>query len=193
MFIERRGPQRWRARVRGLDGKERSRTFARRTDAEKWATAMEASKATGEWLDPRLGKTRFEDFAAEWFATTVHLKPSTRASYRTMLDRYVLPTFGAARLTDVTRTRVQAWMAELIASGTGPGTVRNAYRTLSRILTEAERARLIARNPAGGIPLPKSRRREMRFLEPPEIARLADAIEPRYRALVLTAGFTGAR
>jgi integrase len=33
----------------------------------------------------------------------------------------------------------------------------------------------------------------MRFLTPDEINRLADAIHPRYRALVLTAAYTGAR
>ncbi|MCP4306989.1 MAG: site-specific integrase [bacterium] len=33
----------------------------------------------------------------------------------------------------------------------------------------------------------------MRFLSPDEIGHLADAIDPRYRAMVITAGYTGCR
>ncbi len=64
---------------------------------------------------------------------------------------------------------------------------------VARILQEAENARMIARNPARRIPLPKSTREEMRFLSAEEIGRLADAIHPRHRALILMAGFTGLR
>ncbi|MDF1597518.1 MAG: tyrosine-type recombinase/integrase [Acidimicrobiia bacterium] len=52
---------------------------------------------------------------------------------------------------------------------------------------------LIAHSPCRGIKLPKDIREEMRFLSPDEIEKLADAIDPRYRALVLTAAYTGLR
>lgn len=34
--VEKRGPGRWRARYRGPDDRERSKTFERRVDAERW-------------------------------------------------------------------------------------------------------------------------------------------------------------
>jgi Phage integrase family len=43
------------------------------------------------------------------------------------------------------------------------------------------------------VPLPKIEREEMRFLTPAEIARLADAIRPGYRALVLVGAYGGLR
>jgi integrase len=52
---------------------------------------------------------------------------------------------------------------------------------------------VIQRNPAKRIPLPKSTREEMRFLSAEQIRVLADAIDPRHRALILMAGFTGLR
>jgi hypothetical protein len=52
---------------------------------------------------------------------------------------------------------------------------------------------MIQRNPAKRIPLPKSSREEMRFLSAEQIHVLADAIDPRHRALILMAGFTGLR
>jgi integrase len=41
--------------------------------------------------------------------------------------------------------------------------------------------------------LPKVEREEMRFLNPAEVARLADVIDSRYRALVLVGAYGGLR
>jgi hypothetical protein len=43
------------------------------------------------------------------------------------------------------------------------------------------------------VPLPKVEREEMRFLTPGEVATLADAIAPCYRALVLVGADGGLR
>ena len=52
---------------------------------------------------------------------------------------------------------------------------------------------MIARSPCRAVRLPKIEREEMRFLNPAEVARLADAIHPRYRALVLLGAYGGLR
>jgi integrase len=72
--------------------------------------------------------------------------------------------------------------------------VGSIYRTFSKIMRTAETDRLIARTPCLGIDLPRDdRHEEMRFLGPEEIARLAEAHQVRYRALVYAAAYTGAR
>jgi hypothetical protein len=52
---------------------------------------------------------------------------------------------------------------------------------------------MIAQSPCRRVSLPKIEREEMRFLTPVEIARLADAIRPHYRALVLVGAYGGLR
>jgi integrase len=72
--------------------------------------------------------------------------------------------------------------------------VRRHVIVLSTILAGAVREGRLARNPCAGVRLPPERSREMRFLEPGEVATLANAIEPQhYRPLVLTAAFAGLR
>jgi hypothetical protein len=39
----------WRARYRGSDGRERSRSFVRRIDAEAFLATTESTKLRGEW------------------------------------------------------------------------------------------------------------------------------------------------
>ncbi len=70
----------------------------------------------------------------------------------------------------------------------------STYRTLGRILATAEVDGLIRRSPCIGVDLPRQTgHTEMHFLAPAEVTRLAVAIEPRYRALIFTAAYTGLR
>jgi integrase len=68
-----------------------------------------------------------------------------------------------------------------------------AYQLLGRTMTAAVNADMLARSPCRAVRLPKIERQEMRFLTPAEVARLADAIGLRYRALVLLAAYGGLR
>ena len=52
---------------------------------------------------------------------------------------------------------------------------------------------LLAANPLDGLRLPSLIREEMRFLVPGDISRLADAVDGRYRALVLLGAYGGVR
>ena len=61
--VKKRGPGRWRARYRGPDGRERSQTFDRKVDAERWHAQVETDKARGRWVDPAAGRITFES----WF------------------------------------------------------------------------------------------------------------------------------
>lgn len=174
-------------------GKLRSRTFRTKEDARLFKSGVETDMHRGEWRDPKLGKVPFGKFAAEWLETTVHLRPSSVYNYNALLRKYVLPVFAKAPIAAIERVHVQKWVAKMQADGASPGTIRNAYRILSKVLTEAEKSRMIVVNPARGIPLPRSEKQEMCFLTPEQISRLADAIEPRFKALILMAGYTGLR
>lgn len=77
-FVEKRNG-RWRARYRGADGRERSRTFDRKTEAERWLTSVKADLLRGEWTDPRQGRVTFGEWCERWAATGTDLRPSTRA------------------------------------------------------------------------------------------------------------------
>jgi integrase len=61
------------------------------------------------------------------------------------------------------------------------------------VLAAAVDAGMIAPSPCQRVPLPTIQREEMRFLTPAEIARLAEAIRPSYRALVLVGAYGGLR
>jgi integrase len=74
-----------------------------------------------------------------------------------------------------------------------PSTVAKAYRLLSRILGAAVEAGYLLRNPCTVKGAGQERAPEMRFATVAQVAALADAINPRYRALILVAAYGGLR
>jgi hypothetical protein len=102
----------YRARYSDPDGRERSRVFVRKGDAEKYLSTIEVSKLRGEWIDPTLGKTTFGDYADSWL-TTKHVAASTMANVRGRLDKWARPFFGEMPLARVqpTHARIQSGSA----------------------------------------------------------------------------------
>src|SRR6266508_3867117 len=112
--IERRvrsGKVSYRARYRDPAGRERSKSFSRKVDAERWG--------------------------AVWWATTTNLRPSTRARDETLLRLYAVPRFGQIPLAAISQLEVRAWVAELTARGFAPATVTKAYQLLGKVMAAA--------------------------------------------------------
>jgi integrase len=189
----RNGKASYRARYRDPAGRQRNKTFRRKVDAEKYLALIEAAKLRGTWTDPAHGRITLAEWLEVWWGSAADLRPSTKARDHAYLDSLVLPRFGTTPLAAITQPDVQAWVTDLTARGFAPATVVKAYQLLGRTLTAAVNADMIARSPCRAIRLPKIEREEMRFLTPAEVARLADAIGPRYRALVLVGAYGGLR
>jgi integrase len=92
----------------------------------------------------------------------------------------------------IRRADVQALIAEL-SSSKAPATVRKVYATAGAIFRDAVVEGLIAASPCVRIDLPRLAERPPRFHTAEEVHALADAIDPRYRALILLAGYCGLR
>lgn len=194
-YVERREerPRQWRVRYRDPAGRERSRSFARRTDAERFLHGVESDMVRGEWTDPRLGRITFGEWSTRVEAGRVNVAASTRANYQSVLRSLVLPTFGSVPVGSIEPGAVREWIASLVAGGYSASTIRRAYTILQETLELAVGDQMIPRSPCRNIALPKTDRTDMRFLSIGEVETLAEAIHPRYRAFVLAGAYTGLR
>lgn len=184
---------RWRARYRDPSGKSRSRTFDRKVDAERFLNTTGADIERGEWIDPRLGRSSFDRWAQEWWATTVHLRPTTRHGYKSALHARVLPYFQGRPIASIERVDVRRFIAELVEKGYAPKTVRQSMLVLSLIMQTAQDSRAIRDNPATRHRLPRAVAKDPIFLTAPQVNALAEAIRPPYGTLVLVGAYTGLR
>ena len=190
--IARRPDGRWRARYRDLAGKEQTRHFVRKADAQLWLDAVTTSVHTGAYVDPKRMRLTFGEWSGQWLATKVDLKPTTRRGYEGVLRVHILPEWGPVRLGDITHQGIAAWVARLNDSHLGASSVRQAHRVVSLILALAVRDGRLARNPAIGVPLPRAVRGEQVFLTHDQVDQLAEAAG-RDRLAILFLAYTGVR
>jgi integrase len=191
MSIQKRGDA-WRARYRGPDGNERSKSFRRKLDAERWLAQQRTLLASGDWTDPTLGRVLFGSYADSWLKARTDLKPKTLFQYRFLLDRHILPTWRSPALAKITFEGVSRWVAQLTAAGVGASAVRQSVFVLSSVLDHAVKARRIRVNPARGIGLPKAHRRDYVILTHDQVDEPAEK-DGRDGLVITFLAYTGLR
>ncbi len=184
---------RYDVRYRDPTGKVRTKTFTRRADADRYARTVAVDLDRGDWTDPTRGRVTFREWWERWWPSTVNLRPSSRARDESYARNHLLPHFGPVPLAGIDHPMVAEWVATLTASGLAPATVVKAAQILNKTMTAAVHSGMVRANPVARVDLPRIERREMLFLTPSEVAALADTIDPRYRALVLTGAYCGLR
>ena len=118
----------YRARYRDPSGRERSKTFNRKVDAERFVVEVEHAKSRGAWVDPTLGRVTFATWLEQWWATTTNLRESTQARDEASLRVHAAPRFGRMPLAAIRQIEVRAWVADLAAQDLKPATVVKAYQ-----------------------------------------------------------------
>lgn len=171
-------PSPWRARYRGPDGRQHSKSFGRKVDAERWLRAQLAKVDRGEWLDPSAGLVTFAEWADEWLPG-LDLKPKTRAGYESLLRSRVLPHFGTTPLAKIAPADLRRWVAGMVDEGLSASRIRQARQVVRAALEAAVVDGLVGRNPADAVKVPADRPREQRYLTAEQVSVLADAAEDR--------------
>ncbi|MCH7583817.1 MAG: site-specific integrase [Acidobacteria bacterium] len=184
----------WQVLYRDPTGRERSAgSFTLKADAQRARKKAEHEAEIGAWIDPELRSLPLSDWSEQWMITRSGLKPKTLEGYDSLLRSRVLPMFGAVRLRDLRTIDIEAWIAAMVSEGLSASRVRQAHQVLSAVLKSAVRSRMIMSNPAEGVSLPKAQLREMLFLTPEEVERLAEAINPLYRTWAYLLAYGGLR
>lgn len=183
----------YRADWRDTDGKRERKIFATAAEANAHLASVAHAKNSGTYISPKAGQVTFGEYAAKWLDTKrATRKASTVSSYNLNLRTHILPAFGARPLSAIRRSDVQAWVNGL-AAHLAPSTLRSVYGFVASIYREAIRDRLIPFTPCDRINLPAKVATKVSPLTPEQVHALADAIHPRYRALIITGAGTGLR
>jgi integrase len=179
--------------------KQRGKTFSRKKDAEHYLTKTVGSIHDGTYR--ALVPCTVRAFATRWVTTLGNVKPHTARTYRSILERHLLPRWGSRLLHSLTTEDINVFLGERAAAGRKPKTLRNEVGLISKFLSDAKEARhLIAHPLIGSRSLQRPRaltadaaRPEIEPFTPTEIGLILDVIEPGYATFVLTGFSTGAR
>lgn len=212
-----RAQGKWLGRYRGPDGKERTKTFPTKGEAQAWAQTQELRMRSHDWTDPARAKVTLDAFAPQWF-DSLTVKPKTREGYESLYATHVKPRWGDVRLDRIAYADIRAWVANLQVShrtdeSRGANAKRRSappkplsaarkkhvYRLLRSMLDLAVEDGRLPRNPAKSMSgstkgiVPKApTNRTHRYLSHEQLLAVA-AKAGDARALVLVLGYAGLR
>ena len=198
--IIKRGDRTWLVRIfMGRDAKGKQ-VFHHKTihgtkkDAEQYRNKAVREKDLGTFIEP--SPITVDDYMKRWLETAARprLRDNTYREYEGLLCRYVSPTLGGKRLSDVRPLDIQSLYTTMFEKNLSARTVRFTHSVLSSAFKQAVRWRMLLQNPCGSVELPRKVSQEMQSLTPIEAARfLAEAASDRWVALFVLALASGLR
>ena len=187
-------PARFQAVYRDTNGRQRSAGIhATKREAKRALAAITAALDCGDWIDPTLGRTRFDAYAAAWLKAK-QVSPATLVKLEGVVRRELVPPFGKMQLKDITPIVVRGWVATL-SPRLAPATVRGLVATLSSVLSDAVDDGYLQTSPVrlkhGD--LPRVTASDKMFLTVPQIKKLIVSTDEFYRPLIHFTAWTGMR
>jgi integrase len=190
------GSVRWYAAYLGTDGRYHEEGgFRSEREAERAAGRLERDSERGDFALPAKGRMTFDRYVElHYWPTTALLEASTRASYRSYLDKHFSPRFGHVQMRRISASHVQAWVNDAAAGGElSARSITKYHAFLHKVFARAVIDRVVPVNPCAHSELPKVIAKPKRIVTPEEFDVILDALPVRYQTMVLLDIETGLR
>ncbi|MGV9870134.1 tyrosine-type recombinase/integrase [Rhodococcus koreensis] len=183
--------KRWRVRYVDDRGRELTKRFDRKVDAQQWLDIVVSSQVTGNYVDPVRGKITFASFYREWSSRQVWV-PGTLQAMNLAADGV---TFGDVTMADLRPSHLETWVKAMQVKPLAPGTIRTRFNNVRSVLRAARRDKVLAHDPSENITLPRRRRAEAAMVipTPEEVGALLRAADEDFDAFVGLCAFVGLR
>jgi integrase len=162
-----------------IDGREVSKVFATRQDANAYRVTLEADQLRGLVVDPGRSRRPFKAVAEAWLAAGAAKRRSSVERDTAILTHHLYPTLGTRPIGSITRADVQA-LVDSWKTTQAPSTVGRQYSCLRAVFGYAEAAELLTKpSPCGRwIRLPSVQLVERPTLKASDFEKLAKALGP---------------
>jgi integrase len=202
--VRRLASGRFQVRYRDRSGASHTgaQTFPTRPQAVKCLATIQTDLERDTWFDPRRAKAPFEDLVEAWRGSRPNLRLTTQQAYASSLRSLLLPFFGGVPADQITSEAVRSWYSWAASRPRNTrgrsqplsrNTVAKAYRLLKAIMDTAVDDGVIARNPCRLRGVASDQTPEQQVATAEQVHRICEAVDPRYRAMVLLAAYGGLR
>jgi integrase len=168
-------------------------TFPTKADAQTFLDTVSADMHRGLWTDPADGEIAVTQLSELWLAANPTKRATTQATDEIALRVHILPSLGAMEIAKVKPPHIHALIAQWIATGSAPRTVRRQYATLRAIFAFAVQCDWISRTPCRAVKLPPVTSTRRHTLTTDDVVAIAEATEKLYRPMVWLGAVLGLR
>lgn len=181
-------------RVERLVGPAKGSEKLSRARARERAREM-VNKANGVNSQPG-GMIAFGDFYRDRYRPDIEARASKnwQKTKGSIVQNHILPTFDQMPLHELDTRRIQMLLSAKVDAGLSSQTVAHIRNCISGILRHARRCKFISGQlPTEDCIIPEVQHKDRRALTLVQLRMLAEAMPPRWRALVLVMGRHGLR
>ena len=183
---------RWRARYVDPRGKDVSKRFARKVDAEAWLDGQVAGLVRGDYTSPANARLTLSQWCERWLVGYGTRRESTVKQARVHL-RLVEQHLGHLLLVEVTPSVVRGFMAALTEQGLSQGYIYAVHRRLSQVMADAVHDGVLSRNPCSRRTSPGEPEARPYVATTAQVWALHDAVPEEIRPAILLGAFAGLR
>jgi len=162
-----------------IGGRDVSKVFATRRDADAYRVTLEADQLRGIVVDPGRSRRPFKTVAEAWLAAGAAKRHSSVERDKAILTHHLYPTLATRSIGSITRADVQA-LVDSWTTTQAPSTVGRQYSCLRAVFGYAEAAELMTKpSPCGRwIRLPSVQLVERPELTAKDFEKLAKVLGP---------------
>jgi len=178
---------RYKVRYIDPDGQERSKSYPDKKlkDARAFLAKVEADKLTGDYIDPKAGKTTLGEYCANWLKGQSQDEGSQR-TMRFKLEKRVYPFLGARPLSSIGAAVIRDWLSWMNGNDISESHKSQVFDLLSAVLSSAVDEKKIRLNPckAKGVKKPMPDKRKVTPWTEGRLRKVRLALPPRQSIVI---------
>ena len=186
----------WKAAVKDINGKLRTKNFTKLSEAEDWVADQRRARDLGENTYATNPKMTVAEFLVGWANTQYGPdQESTQRSYISVIKNHIAPAIGKIKASELNTKTVENLFRDMHANGFGAGTIRITRAALSAAYNDAVRLGDLVRNPVRNTKMPNVTAKTTKPLLRTDWEKVyLEAMKnPRMHARIEVAGMLGLR
>ena len=186
----------WKAAIKDINGKLRTKNFTKLSEAEDWVADQRRARDLGENTYATNPKMTVAEFLAGWANSQYGPdQESTQRSYLSVIKNHIAPAIGKIKAAELNTKTVESLLRDMHANGLGAVTIRITRAALSAAYNDAVRLGDLVRNPVRNTKMPNVNAKTTKPLPRAEWEKVyLEAMKnPRMHARIEVAGMLGLR
>ena len=145
----------WKAAIKDINGKLRTKNFTKLSEAEDWVADQRRARDLGENTYATNPKMTVGEFLVGWANSQYGPdQESTQRSYLSVIKNHIEPAIGKIKAAELNTKTVENLFRDMHANDFGAGTIRITRAALSAAYNDAVRLGDLVRNPVRNTKMP---------------------------------------
>ena len=145
----------WKAAIKDINGKLRTKNFLKFSEAEDWIAEQRRARELGENTYATNPNMTVAEFMTGWVeANYGDDQSNTQRFYRNAIKNHIIPTLGNIKASSLTTKSIEKLLRDMAAKHLGAGTIHSVKASLSAAYSDAVRLGDLTRNPMKNVKVP---------------------------------------